>query len=121
MDEEQQSPYVTNGYVYTVYNHKKTPLRPRQYATLRTAKTVQELLQNKLPDAGPYQIVSTYAGDSYNLVLQGEGNIEADAKLLQYSIRRFDSDVLHNAGEIYNALTNGYTYPLDEFRSEAGL
>jgi len=116
-----EKPYITDGYVYTLYNKRSTPLKPRQYATLPATLAVLRELQNEVPDAGPFELVSLYTGNAWNKVLYGTGTPETDLPLKQYSVRIFGSETLHNAGEIYHALANGYTYPLDEFRAEAGL
>ena len=114
-------PYITDGYVYTVYNKRITPLKPQQYATLPATFAVLTELQKELPEIGPFEMVRVYTGNAWNKVLYGTGTPENDLPLKQYSVRIFGSETLHNAGEIYHALTNGYTYPLDEFRAEAGI
>lgn len=119
--QKLDNPFITDAYVYTVYNQKITPLRARQYATLPATMAVLRELQDSVPDAGPFEVVSAYTGNTWNKVLHGPGKPDVDLPLKQYSIRIFGSDTLHNAGELYNALANGYTYPLDEFRAEAGL
>lgn len=117
-----ENPYIENVYVFTVLNGKETHLRPRQWASPSACAAVLQELHDKAPDAGPYYIKYEYTGNGWNRVLLGNGSAnkpETDIEVKQASVYRFNSEIAHNAGEIYNALTNGYTYPLDEFRAEA--
>ena len=115
------NPFITDAYVYTVYNQKRTPLNAIQYATVPAAMAVLRELQDQVPDAGPFQLVSEDSGNPWNKVLHGTSGPDKDLPLGQLSIRRYNSQTLHNVGLMYSALSAGYTFPLDEFRAEAGI
>jgi len=125
-----ENPYEKDVFVYQRSTKRAQPLQSRQYATVKTASAVIVELDSRIPEAGPFYFKREYTGNMKNEVLQGNIEDPEGEKLGrpahpidQVSIYRFGTypAVAHNAGEIYNALTNGYTYPLDEFRAEAGL
>ena len=125
-DEEkvpEPSPYVEDGYVLTTGNNAKTPLNPRQYATYRTGLRVIEQLSNGLPDEGPYELVATSQTNPWNQWLQGDGkDPKQDRLLVQLSVRRVGSTVLHNAGLLFQYLSGAYKQSVfEEFRTEAAV
>ena len=118
------TPFVIDGYGYNTFQPDKisTFNNVHEFATKAAAIAVVREIQSHIPEIGVLEICAEYAGNFCNVQRHGNRkDKEKDPLLEVLSIRRQGSPFLHNAGEIYNALTNGYTYPLDEFRAEAGI
>ena len=119
-----ENPFITNAYGYSTMQPEKisTFNNAHEFATKAAANAVVRELQTQIPDIGVLEIVDQYQGNFCNVQKYGDRkHIESDPALMVLSIRRQGTPFLHNAGEIYNQLSKGYTSILDELRGEMGV